>query len=146
MARSKSEFRAMRETLGITQQRLADDLGVRILSVKRWESPKYAQQAPAEAWELLDVLMAVQDSAVQAALSQVQAIAREQGTEPREILLPYWSSQNDYLEHHYNAAESDASWSEVNATSRRVANVLRWMGHEVRWVDGADNPVPRVNE
>ena len=142
--RTKAEFRAMRETLGLTHQRLADDLGVKVLSVKRWESPKYPQQAPAYAWELLDMLMAVQDSAVQAALDQVRLVADEQGSEPREVIMPYWSSRADYMEHHYMAAESDASWTEVNATSRRTAIMLTWLGYKVRWVDGVDNPVPRV--
>ena len=32
----------------------------------------------------------------------------------------------------------------VNATARRVAALLRWLGYRVRWVDGADNPVPRA--
>lgn len=141
--RTKAEFRAMRETLGITQQRMADDLGVRVLSVKRWESPSYPQQAPDEAWELLDMLMAVQDSAVEAALAQVREVADQHSSEPREVVLPYWSSQADYVEHHYSAAESDASWTEVNATSRRVASMLRWLGYKVRWVDGKDNIVPR---
>lgn len=145
MGRTKAEFRALRETLGITQQRMADDLGVRVLSVKRWESPRYQQQAPEDAWALLDDLMAVQDSAVGAALAQVRDVADSLGGDPREVVLPYWASQSDYLEHHYLAAESDASWTEVNATSRRVASMLRWLGYSVRWVDGADNPVPRVS-
>lgn len=142
--RTKAEFRATRETLGITQQRMADDLGVRVLSVKRWESPRYPQHAPAEAWELLDMLMAKQDSAVAAALAQVRDVAHDMGEEPASVALPYWASQSDYMQHHYLAAESDASWTEVNATSRRVAVMLRWLGFRVRWVDGADDPVPRA--
>ena len=141
--RTKAEFRAMRETLGITQQRLADDLGVKVLSVKRWESPRYPQQAPSDAWSLLDDLMAVQDSAVEAAVAQVRSVELERDGHPREVLIPYWSSQDDYMEHHYSAAESDGSWTEINATSRRVASVLKVLGFEVRWVDGADNPVPK---
>lgn len=141
--RTKAEFRAMRETLGITQQRLADDLGVKVLSVKRWESPRYPQQAPADAWSLLDDLMAVQDSAVEAVVAQVRSVELEREGHPREVLMPYWSSQDDYMEHHYSAAESDGSWTEINATSRRVASVLKVLGFEVRWVDGADNPVPK---
>lgn len=141
--RTKAEFRALRETLGLTQQRMADDLGVKVLSVKRWESPKYPQQAPANAWELLDTLQAVQDSAVEAALRQVQVVTHDMRDEPAEIVLPYWASQDDYMEHHYLAAESDASWTEVNATNRRIALVMRQLGIKVDWVDGKDNPVPR---
>ena len=54
--RNKQEFRALRELAGITQQSLAKELDVNPLSVKRWESPKYPQQAPTEAWQFLDNL------------------------------------------------------------------------------------------
>lgn len=129
--RPKAEFRATRETLGITQQALADDLGVRVLSVKRWESPRYPQQAPDMAWELLDALMAAQDEAVADAVARV----RETGDGDRRIRLPYWSSQRDY---DGSLREDDGlSWTEANATSRRVASVLRWLGYDVRWADGA---------
>ena len=140
--RSKVEFHALRETLGLTQQRIADDLGVHVLSVKRWESPKYAQQAPADAWELLDMLQALQDGAVEAVLRQAQDIARDMGDEPAEIALPYWANQDDYREHHYPATERDASWTEANATSRAAASALRNLGFSVRWVDGVDSSVP----
>lgn len=141
--RTKGEFRATREQLGLTHQRLADELGVKVLSVKRWESPRYPQTAPAAAWELLDSLMDAQDGAVEAALAQVRETADRLGSEPRDVALPYWSSRADFAEHHYEE-DADASWAEVNATSRRVAMMLRWLGYRVRWVDGADNPVPRA--
>lgn len=140
--RTKAEFRALRETLGITQQRLADDLGVRILSIKRWESPKYPQTAPAEAWELLDSLHESQGMAVDAVVRQVRELAATH-SEPRSIVMPYWSSQAEYEAHHY-VDEDDASWTEVNATSRRTAAVLESMGYSVRWVDGPNNLVPKM--
>ena len=141
--RSKAEFRAMRETLGITQQRLADDLGVKVLSIKRWESPGKQQSAPDDAWELLDSLMEAQDAAVAAAFAQVKAIEDKHGGMPKEIVLPYWASQQDYADFHYLAEDGDASWTEVNATNRRVALALRDLGYRIRWVDGVDNLVPR---
>lgn len=68
------------------------------------------------------------------------AQARQEAEGTRAVVLPYWSSQSDYAEHHDGAAGSDASWTEANATSRRVAAVLRGLGYEVRWVDGRDDP------
>jgi DNA-binding transcriptional regulator YiaG len=141
-ARSKAEFRAMRESLGLTQQRLADLMGVRILSVKRWELPTYPQQAPGDAWRLLDSMMERQDEAIGEALKQVREIAGQMEGEPAAIALPYWSSQRDYDEHHH--AEDEGTWTEANADSRRLASMLRWLGYKVRWVDGRDNPVPRA--
>ena len=142
--RAKAEFRAMRETLGITQQRLADDLDVKVLSVKRWESPNYPQQAPQDAWNLLDMLMERQDTAVRVALLEVDAIAEDRGEQPEEVTLPYWSSDSDYYQHHITRDHGDESWTEVNATARRIAIALRDRGIRVRWVDGKDNPVPKM--
>lgn len=139
--RSKAEFRAMRETLGITQQRMADELCVKALSVKRWESPAYPQQAPDDAWELLDLLMEAQDKAVETAVDQVQRIEIEHEGKPRKVAIPYWFSQQDYDTHHH--AKDGGRWTEVNATNRRLASVLRCLGYEVKWVDGRDNLVPR---
>ena len=141
--RTKAEFRATRELLGITQQGLADELGVKVLSVKRWESPKYPQHAPDGVWEFLDDLMTAQDDAVCIAIAQVRRIGEEQGRMPHEVVLPYWSSQQDYREHHFDP-DDGATWTEVNAANRRIAIVLKDRGIKVRWVDGADNPVPRM--
>lgn len=142
--RTKSEFRALRETVGLTQQRLADDLGVKVLSVKRWESTSKPQTPPKDAWDILDMLMERQDVAVQAALSQVEQTAMLHGSYPKEVMLPYWSSEEDYRQHHYVKDNGDESWTEINATSRRVACALRDRGIRVKWVDGKDNPVPMM--
>ena len=140
---SKSEFRALRESVGLTQQRLADDLGVKVLSVKRWESQNQPQQAPEDAWSILDALMKRQDIAVQEALAQVEQLAMDHGNYPYEVVLPYWSSEADYREHHYVEA-GDEYWTEANATSRRISFTLRERGIKVRWVNGKDNLVPKM--
>ena len=141
--RSKAEFRAIRESLGLTQQRMADLLNVKVLSVKRWESPRYPQQAPADAWDLLDRLMHRQDLALVSAMSQLDDIAMRVGDYPAEVALPYWSSAEDYKEHHYADDGGADSWAEVNAANRRIAFALRERDIGVRWVDGADNVVPK---
>lgn len=145
---SKAELRAVRESLGLTQQRMADLLGVKVLSVKRWELPRYPQQAPDDAWELLDDHMRRQDVAVQAALSQMDRIAMNMGGYPDEVALPYWSSAEDYKMHHYLDDGGAESWVEVNATNRRIAFALRERDIAVRWVDGSENvvPKPQVND
>lgn len=143
--RTKAEFRATREMLGITQQRLADELGVRTMSVKRWESPKHRQNAPDAAWAYLDELMERQDEAVASALETVRNMEAANGVKPpMEVAIPYWSSQSDYEENHY--VEDGGRWTEVNATSRRVAMMLRWLGFRTRWVDGSDNVVPKMDD
>lgn len=140
--RSKAEFRAMRESLGLTQKRMAALLGVRALDVARWELQGSPQQVPEYAWELLDDLMNRQDAAVQAALAQVDQVAKDGGRHPDEVAMPYWSGQADYMANHYLDDGGAASWAEINATSRRVAFALRDRGIAVTWVDGSQNPVP----
>ncbi len=142
--RSKSEFRALRETVGITQQRLAGDLDVAVLTVKRWESPNNRQNAPQTAWNLLDMLMERQDTAVRVALLEVDAIAEDRGEQPEEVTLPYWSSDSDYYQHHITRDHGDESWTEVNATARRIAIALRDRDIRVRWADGKDSPTPKI--
>lgn len=126
MERNKATFRAMRETLGITQQSLANELGVKQLSVKRWEIPHYPQQAPDRAWELLEDLMARRASEV--------AKAAEAAGE--SVSLPYWMSAQDFDD----LAEDDepgATWTEANATRRAIAQELRARRVKVTWHDAA---------
>lgn len=133
MARTKAEFRAMRETLGLTQQTLANELDVKILSVKRWESPKYPQQAPDDVWSFLDDLDREQVATCSAALAKASQMPQD------AIEVPYWSNAADYEEHR----ASDLTWTEANATSRRLAAILIDRGASVVWVDGAtcDDPI-----
>lgn len=124
MNRNKATFRAMRETLGLTQQSLADRLNVKVLSVKRWEMPKYPQQAPNRVWQLLEDLQTVQDAHV--------SKATETGAD--DVTLPYWMSAQDFTDF---AGESEPAetWTEANATRRAIAQALREDGHNVTWHD-----------
>lgn len=132
--RSKSEFRAMRETLGLTQQTMAAELGVKVLSVKRWESPKYPQQAPQDAWDLLDSLKADQLAACSAAIAKAHQKAQKAEGEAQQVEVPYWSSASDY---EACRGSDSLTWTEANATSRALAIVLEDRGASVMWVDGS---------
>lgn len=125
--RSKAEFRALREMVGLTHQAMADRLGVKIMSVKRWESPKYPQIAPVDAWRLLDGLSFAQGQKV------ADAVAR--ASEAGSATVPYWSAAATY-----DGTEpgAEATWTEANATSRRVASVLLAQGVPVQWVCDPD--------
>lgn len=125
--RTKSEFRALRESLGITQQTLADRLGVKILSVKRWEQPKYPQKAPGRVWEMLYDLLEVQTEHIRAALTNA----------PEAVTLPYWMSAADF-DDLAGEDEPAATWTEANATRRAVAQALEMHGVAVYWRDAAE--------
>lgn len=128
MERTKAEFRATREALGITQQSLADELGVKILSVKRWEQPKYPQHATARVWELFADLLDMQESAVRDALM----------TAGDAVELPYWMSAKDF-DDLADEKEPGTSWTEANATRRAIAQDLRAHGVTVTWYDAAES-------
>ena len=51
--RSVAEFRAKRELCGLSLYDVADELGVAMNTVKRWENPNYFPPSPA-AWRYID--------------------------------------------------------------------------------------------
>ena len=100
--RSLAEFRAIRETVGMTQGMLAAELGVEPRSVRRWESPSYeGYRPPRDAWDALDAALDAQRRGIEAALGKVDEIAQERGAYPKSVMLPYWTSQEAYDEGHY---------------------------------------------
>ncbi len=115
----------MRELAGLTQQGFADEMGVKILSIKRWESPKYPQQAPAEAWQFLDNLCTAAMASCSRALAQVASMALSD-----DVVLPYWASADEYEERH---SDSDLTWTEANAHSRAAGILLFARGMRVTW-------------
>lgn len=138
--RTKAEFRALREMTGITQQHLADELGVQVRSVKRWESPDAPQQAPHDAWDVLDAAMEGQKEAIEQALSIVDGIMDELGEAPKAIRLPYWASQEQYESQSTDSQWDVAgSWRMADANIRAVATVLMMDGFDIEWSD--DQPI-----
>ncbi|MDY4522520.1 MAG: hypothetical protein SPD80_02860 [Atopobium sp.] len=137
--RSKAEFRALRETLGLTDARLADLAGVQERSVRRWATPSdTGYRAPADVWELLDDMREQMQAAIDVALDIVEQQTEEYGA-ARAIQLPYWFSAVDYRQHHYT--DDGRDWRFANACSRAVAIALETQGYEVEFVDGKDNTV-----
>lgn len=135
--RSKAEFRALRELTGITQAQLAKLLHVEVRSVKRWESESAPQNAPEDAWAVLDGAMEAQRRGIEIALDRLDAIEEETGNGPQEVVLPYWASAEDYAENSTDAAMGRAGdWRMANANLRALASVLMAEGVAVRWEPG----------
>lgn len=139
--RTLAEFRAVRETVGMTQGMLAEELGVNPRSVRRWESPDCeGYKPPQDAWDVLDHALDTQRQAVAAALGEVDAIAQEQGQYPDHVVLPYWQSQDAYDDGHY--VDDGGDWRMANATNRMLAEQIHERGIRVEWSDGPT--VPRM--
>ena len=140
--RSKAEFRALRETVGMTHKTLADVLGVQQRSIRRWESPTWPYMPPQDAWDILDNAIAAQRRAVSFALGKVDEVAQAAGHDPATVELIYWTSQEDYKAHH--SVDDGGDWRQANANSRLVAFALHERGIEVRWIAGAESKVPKT--
>lgn len=120
MSRSKADFKARRETLGLTQQDVADAADVNISTVKRWEKPGYFDP-PDDVWEWLDDCDALQREVVDAAVSA--AVARGRGP----VQITYYRSQEQYDA----TGCDDGPYGAANANARMVASRLRALGYEV---------------
>ncbi len=121
--RSVAEFRAKRELCGISLYDIADELGVAVNTVKRWENPNYFPPSPA-AWRYIDRQYEKHCDQVEEALQEALA------TPTGEPVLVLW---------HRNGMSgvSDAQVSWNNAVSKAVAESLLTLGREVtfRWSD-----------
>ncbi len=87
-ARSSAEFRMRRELCGIELAEIADALGVRLDTVKRFENPNKGMRPSVRAWAYVDSAYLALLDAVEAAVSQVEDTA-ETLDEPNEVHVAY---------------------------------------------------------
>ena len=133
-----ADFRAMRETLGLTRQDVADAMGVSLRSVKRWEDPAEENPPSEDAWEWLYDLDEKRFEAVRQALCAVEQSGA--GT----VQLTYYRTQSQY-----DAVGRDPGpYGVANANARAIAERLRDEGVEVEWAypDEAENIYHRGGE
>lgn len=126
MERTPADFKAAREACGMSQQALADALGVNKRSVKRWE--RGDNPPPQDAWDALDAQAANRDAAIEWAWSVIDAV-EETGREPSAVELTYWRDQAEYDAH----GRDEGYYGCANANARAVADVLRGCGIECRF-------------
>lgn len=136
MVKSKAAFRAIRETVGMTQAALAAELGVQVRSVKRWEDQDAPQWPPEDAWDVLMGALGDQRTAVDFAVDRAMDLRDETGA--GAVRLRYWADAADYAEHgtdSFNGIAGD--WRMANANARAAAAALCEHGFEVDYADGA---------
>lgn len=125
--RGKADFRARRETLGLSQQDVADACDVRVLTVKRWETPGW-QEPPEDAWALIEHYEAVRREAIEES-ERAFLEANHDGTKNGAVIA-YYRTQDDYDAY----GRDEGPFGFANATARSVAESIQKMGYEVRFV------------
>lgn len=123
---TKADFRAMRDECGLTQQDVADALGVRVLTVKRWERPGFPEP-PDDAWGYLDGERDRMVRMAEFAVSKALELRDETGV--NSIALTYFRDQAQYD----TAGRDDGPVGFANALSRLTASYLDAEGFEVEF-------------
>lgn len=124
---TKADFRAIRETIGLTQGDVAKALGVSLRTVKRWEHPDW-QEPPEDAWAWLLDMLDRHDAMVDEAVGRALAIAAERG-EPETVVITYYRDQAQHDAH----GREPGPYGFVNAVSREVALELNGEGIETEF-------------
>lgn len=124
--RTKADFKALRETCGLTQQNVADACGVRVLAVKRWEKPGYSAP-PRDAWEFLDGCR--ERMLDMAGFSTDKAVAARDEVGLETVALTYFRDQEQYDA----SGRDEGPYGLANATARLTADYLGAEGFEVEF-------------
>ena len=123
---TKADFRATRETIGLTQGDVAKALGVALRTVKRWEHPDW-QEPPEDAWAWLLGMLERHDAAVDAMVDEAMALVREHG--PEVVSITYYREQSQYDA----CGREPAPYGFVNSIAREVALDLVGEGIEIEF-------------
>ena len=127
MARTTANFRALRETIGLTQGDVANACGVSLRTVKRWEHPDWPEP-PEDAWDWLIDMHDRHDALVDEAVGRVLSIAGERG-EPESVIITYYRDQAQYDAH----GRDPGPYGFANAVAREVALELGEEGIEAEF-------------
>ena len=133
MDRTHAGFRAIRESLGLSLNDVAEAMGVRERSVRRWEAPN-GQMPPEDAWRWLEGMRARFEDGVSAALDAVDASGA------KRVSLSYYRTQEEYDAF----GRDDGPYGFANAISREVALTLEANGVEVSLMFPEESDEPLV--
>ena len=127
--RTKAGFRALRDRVGFSQQNMADALGVRVRTVKRWEDPSHPSMPPDAAWDLLGSLCDAQRQAVETCYEQAARAVEDHGRMPDSVVMTYFRDQEMYDAY----GRDDGPYGVANANARAAAAQLERLGLEVEF-------------
>lgn len=126
---SKAQFKALRERVGMSQQDVADALGVSCRTVKRWEREADRREPPADAVGLLTKQLDVQRQMVKYMVGTCERVTEEAGRMPSLVPITYYRGQSMYDEF----GRDSGPFGVANANARAVAQELEALGYEVEF-------------
>ena len=126
--RSKADFQALRDLVGLDQVDVADALGVKPVTIRKWEDPQAFALPRKAAWLFLeDVADIIERKSADLAARALEAAqrARADGREPSPVLLTYWRTREDWdnspLGHPDETTVIGGYWKIENAITRTAA-------------------------
>lgn len=133
IGRDKADLKAVRESIGITQIDLANEMNVTVRTIKRWEQIGW-EEPPEELWELLDDMVYDHERSVdelvertERELAEREGVAGPDGGD-KVVHLAYYKNQKHYERFPHQRGTTHA-WG--NAIVRRAADILRFKGYRV---------------
>lgn len=114
----KATFRAMRESLGLSQSNLAKQIGVHVKTIKNWEDPSVIALPPQKAWDEIHALSQKQGFLIRQSLK----ILKEHPS--KKISLTYYRDQKEFDEF----SREKGLFSIANANSRAVYQAITQEG------------------
>lgn len=130
MRKTKASFKAVRERCGLSQADVADELGVSVSAVKKWENPSYQHEPPDDvfAWlvEMKDLLQS--DAAILA--GKAESMLRESGC-GGPVAIRYYRTQEQLDA--VQLPDRDMAVGYANAISREAARLLAEEGIDVEF-------------
>lgn len=128
MQKNKASFRAIREECGLTQKDIADQFGVRVLSIKRWENDKELSQPPDDVWEwLVETQESINNEALMWAERVINLAKDECDDDP--IYIAYYRTQEDLD----RFGQDNRPYGLVNTISRKAAAIIESAGYQVQF-------------
>ena len=132
MEHTKRNFRAQRETIGMSKQLLADIMDVDIRSVRRWERVDLEGYPPPDAaWLIIEGYRDQQRKIVDFALAKVHESEMGQGETPEVVTLRYFTTDAEYKVAH--PEDSEISLDMANANTRILAYRLSELNYTVEF-------------
>lgn len=129
MIKTKAAFRALRESCGMTQRDVADEAGVAVFSVKRWENEDdSSHQPPDDVWEWLVECHQGMVAEARESAAEVLALADEERNEG-PIAIRYYRTQ-EALDEAQLPMGMDRPVGYVNAIAMRSAEIIEEAGRE----------------